>query len=111
MKYCKKCGSELLDEAEICPKCVANQKDTIVHVAIVKDKSTGLASASLVLGIISLVLFPIAFVTGVIGLGLAIAAIIKKQGGKGIAGLVLNIIAIVTLVVGLCVLVNLTSNI
>lgn len=37
MKYCWKCGSEIVYEAEICPKCgvrVMNQK-----VRIVKDKS------------------------------------------------------------------------
>jgi TM2 domain-containing membrane protein YozV len=26
MAYCKKCGSEILDEAEICPKCGVRQK-------------------------------------------------------------------------------------
>jgi len=72
-------------------------------------RSTGLATASLVLGIISLVfsitalplwilLFWISYVSlviSLIGLALSIWATILKQGGKAIAGLVCNIIALI----------------
>lgn len=64
------------------------------------QESKGLSIASMVLGIIALVLFCIPYVCipcGLIGIILGGVSLAKKQGGKGmaIAGLVCSIIAII----------------
>ena len=69
-----------------------------------QQQSKGLAIASMVLGIVSLVLFCIWWISipaGVIGLILAGVSLATKKGGKGmaIAGLVCSIIGIALYVI------------
>jgi hypothetical protein len=65
-------------------------------------KSTGLATASLVLGIIAIAFWILAYIpflfwldviawpVAIVGLILGIIAVVKKQGAKGLVGLILN---------------------
>lgn len=62
-------------------------------------QSTGLATASLVLGIISVVfafipiLNIVAYITATVGLILGIIGAVKKQGTKAVIGIILNAVA------------------
>ncbi len=81
--------------------------DNVTEIRIVDDKRSGLATASLVLGIIAIVgcwipfLNTFSIILGFVGLGLGIPAfiiyLIKKKGslGKSIAGLVLCVLTLV----------------
>ena len=80
------------------------------HYTDAKPPKRGMAIASLVLGIISLItsLFAINIITGVIGIVLAGVFLSKKQRegrGMAIAGLVLNIISIAIFVLFVVVIV------
>lgn len=100
MKFCSKCGTEVLDEAITCPSCgcsVATPRSDYVEPPLKKD-----STAALVLGILSLVLAIISyFVLGFLsffGLALGIIAIVlgaKHKGGKSVAGLVLGILGLI----------------
>lgn len=65
-----------------------------------EQKSTGMATASLVLGIVSLVICWIPFInfltwiTAIVGLILGIVGAVKKQGGAAIAGIILCAVAL-----------------
>lgn len=68
------------------------------------SSSTGLAVASMVLGIISLVLFCIPYIcfpTGIIGIILGAVSLGSKKGGKGmaIAGLVCSAVSMTIYIV------------
>ena len=78
-----------------------NREQTVVQENPVKEESKGLSIASLVLGIISIVLFCYAYIS----IPCAILAIIfsiigKKKGGLGMAkaGLILGIISLAIIV-------------
>ena len=64
MKYCTKCGNELLDEAVICPKCgclvegALQPNTTSEEVASVENKQT-LKKAAFVLNIITIIILVI----------------------------------------------------
>ena len=101
MKFCSKCGTEVLDEAITCPSCGCSVATTprryYVAPPLKKD-----STAALILGILSLVLAIISyFVLGFLsffGLVLGIIAIVlgaKHKGGKSIAGLVLGILGLI----------------
>jgi|GEM_PF-2568376 len=121
---CKKCGSVISDDAKFCNFCGEAQEvvaqETYTEMPVQEDqplyaeepakqgKGKGLAIASLVLGIVSVVLalagicccgafsWTLSIVPAIVGLILAIVA--KKKGFTGgmvKAGLILNIIAIV----------------
>ena len=74
----------------------------VQRVEIVNRKSSGLATAGLVLGVIGLVFafiplfgMVVAIICGVLALIFGLVATIQKHGGKAIAALVLGILAIV----------------
>lgn len=110
---CKRCGNEF--EGTTCPICgepVTIEppengpvvKPVIPPPAPPKQQSSGLAVASLVLGIISLVLvcFGLGFL-GIIGFLLGLISLICKKPGHGmaIAGIITSVIAfLLTLIVG-----------
>lgn len=102
MKFCNNCGEKLKEGEVYCSKCGKNQKERV----ITNNDKEGLGTASMVIGIISLVLaltvnviaFPIALV------GLILGIVSKAQNGKKISGIILNIIA---MVVGVIVFIGL----
>lgn len=117
MKYCSKCGAQNEEGVNFCSKCGnsltgdSNEQSSILtesqnnvqnETSIIPNensqkKKEGFATASLIIGIISLVL---SFVFNILILPLAIIGLVlgivnKVKKGKKIAGIILNIIAIV----------------
>ena len=92
MKFCDNCGQKLKTEDQYCPNC--GQK--IGARVVIRENKEGLGTASMVIGIISLVLafiisvgvFPLAIV------GLILGIVNKADKGKKVSGIILNIIAI-----------------
>ena len=95
MKNCKYCGKEIDKTDDYCPKCGKNQLEKIVNNN--KINKEGLGTASMVIGIISLIfsflisvfIFPLALV------GLILGIVNKAQNGKKVSGIILNGIAMI----------------
>ena len=96
MKFCENCGKEIGNLDKHCSHC--GKKVNNESVPVKKSSNMeGLGTASMVIGIISLVfsfiinifIFPVAVI------GLILGIISKAHKGKRISGIVLNIIAIV----------------
>ncbi|MBQ9024294.1 MAG: zinc-ribbon domain-containing protein [Bacilli bacterium] len=97
--YCPKCGEKNNENVKYCSKCGASLTEGVKET---NNKKEGLGTASLVIGIISLILsftciilFPI-FITiplSIIGLILGIVNKVKK--GKKISGIILNVFAFI----------------
>lgn len=97
MKYCAHCGTELLDEAVICPACGCPAQENQVQNA--EDNSVGLGTASIVSGIF----IPLAgFICG--GIGLSRAKKFSNETGKKrcTIGLVVSAVAwVVSMVINM----------
>ena len=119
--YCVKCGKEVAEGTKFCTNCGAEIEAKVEEVK--DDKLTysqnqsiattsnptpattpapasegdGKGTASLVLGIVSLVIPCVGFITSIVGLILGICA---KKSGKKIAGIILNSIALGLIVIG-----------
>ena len=103
---CNYCGADNKEEAKFCASCGAELKETKketkkeepkvekVEVKEVKSEPVkdGKATASLVLGICSLVIWCLTWILSLIGLILGIAS--KERSGKRTAGIVINAIAL-----------------
>lgn len=104
---CNYCGADNKEDAKFCASCGAElketkKKETKVEVQEVKtepvkvEKDTGVkdgkATASLVLGICSLIIWCLTFPLSLIGLILGIAS--KEKSGKRTAGIVINAIGL-----------------
>ncbi len=106
MKFCEECGQKLLKNEKFCPKCGKKQVEekvavskTVKNTEVKKAKSSteGLGTASMVLGIISLIfsfVFTI-FLFPVYIIGLILGIVSKANHGKRISGIILNSLAIV----------------
>lgn len=104
MAFCKNCGSNIDDNAVVCPKCgVATDKMTEK-----KRGAGGLSIASLVLGIVAVAFnccfYYISIPCSIVGLCLGIAGVKKDHSGVGKAGIVLSIISIVFTILCMTVL-------
>ena len=94
MKFCSKCGKELLDEAVICPNCGCEVKgvnmNATASVAVESKKKT---QVSLILGIIGIVfawLFAlVGHITSIIGIVIGIKE--YRETGK-MTGLTVSIV-------------------
>ena len=90
MKYCSKCGSELIDEAIICTSCGCSAEGTNE----IKKNEQKKTSVSIILGILGMVF---AWLFAIIGHALSIIGIVvgikeyKEQ--NNIAGLTVSIVA------------------
>jgi len=86
--YCVKCGKTIPEAAQFCPYCGGKVPVPGTAPEFEPERTSGMAIASLVLGILGFVTFG---VTGLIGAGLGIIALIQidrsqgKLGGKGLA--------------------------
>jgi len=95
MKYCPNCGKEIPENAKYCPNCGwgdRNRRD-------IEQRTSGMAVASLVTGIIGMVLIPIIFsllaiIFGSVGMGQTNRSGVKGHG-MAVAGLVLGIIGLI----------------
>ena len=88
--FCNKCGANIADGSSFCPSCGANFGAPGTPA---KVPGTGLAIASMVLGIISFLCYPI--ITGV--LAVIFGAVAKNKGctsGMATAGIVCGIIGV-----------------
>jgi hypothetical protein len=114
--FCAKCGTQVEEGSKFCQKCGAAVPQTVTQAQMKSAqpagfqpgaaiKNSGMAVASLVLGIVGMVFFPfvpsiLAIIFGVIGTG----QVKKSNGllkGKGLAtaGIILGIIAIVIVII------------
>ena len=101
---CNYCGADNKEESKFCSSCGAELKETKkaekkeeikeVKSEPVKTEKTGdgKGTASLVLGIVSLLIWCVTPITSIIGLILGICA---KKSGKKVAGIILNALALV----------------
>ncbi len=105
MRFCEECGQKLLKNDKFCPKCGKKQTEEKVvvnapkntEVKKTKSSADGLGTASMVLGIISLIfsfIFTI-FLFPVYLIGLILGIVSKANHGKRISGIILNSLAIV----------------
>ena len=90
--YCEKCGYKNNEDDQFCSGCGASLKEKEQALNIDDKKSDGPATASLVLGIISLVIPCIGFITAIVGLILGIIS--KSKSGIKKAGIIINIIVL-----------------
>lgn len=100
MKFCEYCGEKIIEGDLYCLKCGNRQE----NVSVVKSKKTGtegLSTASLVLGIISLVLSFIIniFILPLALIGLILGIVGKVHNGRKYSGIVLNVIAMIVAVI------------
>ena len=97
--YCPNCGEQVAEESKYCAKCGASLDGTAAQAqtVVVKQRTSGLAVAALVLGIIGL-FFNLLGVLAIIFGGISVSQTGRDPsiGGRGmaIAGLVLGIIDI-----------------
>ena len=96
MIKCKECGYEYSDKADSCPKCGCPIRDSREFGKVYEstsserskeEKKTGLAIASMVLGIISLgtwFIF-IGFLLAILGFIFAVVSLVNDYGGRGMA--------------------------
>ena len=98
--YCPNCGEQNSPESRFCTKCGAKLTETESAVAVPvpeKKKTSGMAIAALVLGIVGFFLNILGILAIIFGaIGMSQTGRNKNLGGRGmaIAGLVLGIIDI-----------------
>ena len=97
--YCSKCGSENPDDAQLCRSCNSVLASTPTQAPTLGVKTSGLAIAALVLGILSFFTFGITAIPALI-LGIISLVKIEKSGGR-ITGRGFAIAGIVVPVLGL----------
>ena len=102
-KFCASCGAELKEKKKTTKKEEAEVKEEKIETKpyvkpeVVKpEEKDGKGTASLVLGIISMLVWCVTPITSIIGLILGICA---KKSGKKVAGIILNAIALTISVV------------
>ena len=105
MKYCPKCGTENNAEAKFCKSCGSNfeGESSVSTTNTVNNvpQNEGLGTASMVIGIIALVLsftcfviFPLIIVIPLALTGLILGIVNKAKKGKKFSGIILNAVAL-----------------
>lgn len=79
MKYCEKCGAELLDEAIVCPKCGCRVKSTTAERPVIQLKTNRSLLKLILLSIITLGIYGIVVMSAV---STDINTIASKYDGK-----------------------------
>ena len=100
MNFCEYCGEKINDGDLYCLKC-GKRQGSVVAIKSKKNGAEGLATASLVLGIISLILSFIVniFIMPLALVGLILGIVGKVQHAKKYSGIVLNVIAMIVSVI------------
>ncbi|MCH5151434.1 MAG: DUF4190 domain-containing protein [Clostridiales bacterium] len=100
MKYCGHCGSELLDEAVVCPKCGCWTNDNPATTVTQKLKTNVCALIGFILSLVSLVIFVNFFgMASIAGLVCSIVGLKEVKSIKGQRG---KEFAITGIVIGAC---------
>lgn len=100
--YCTKCGTENPDDAQLCHSCSSVLTSTSTIAPALAVKTSGLAIAALVLGILSFFTFGITAIPALI-LGIISLVKIEKSGGRitgrgfAIAGIVVPVLGFIPL--------------
>jgi hypothetical protein len=99
--YCPQCGEKIPDDAKFCPKCGAALKAKAERApapapAATGERTSGLAIASLILGILGISILAIIF--GAIAISQTNKDPYLKGKGMAVAGLVLGILGMVVVV-------------
>jgi prepilin-type processing-associated H-X9-DG protein len=94
---CPKCGTENPDDAQVCHFCSSVLSKASATTQNRAPITSGLAIASFVLGILSILVFPIGLIA--ITLGIVSIVIIKKSGGRlngtglAVSGITISVLA------------------
>jgi prepilin-type processing-associated H-X9-DG protein len=99
--YCPKCGTQNPDDAKVCSSCSSELRKTSATAKDVIPKMSGLALASFILGLISVLFFPLGLIAMI--LGIAGIIVIEKSGGR-LTGRVFAILGIVVPVLVFCLI-------
>ncbi|MBA7484188.1 hypothetical protein ES707_19712 [subsurface metagenome] len=97
--YCSKCGKENPDDAQLCHSCSSVLTSTPIQAPVLGVKTSGLAIAALVLGILSFFTLGLTAIPAII-LGIISLVIIEKSGGRitgrgfAIGGIVVPVVAV-----------------
>ena len=106
--YCPKCGTENTNDAQVCHACGAVLIPTPIQTPSLDIKTSGMAIAALVLGILSIFTCALTAIPAII-LGIVSLVKIEKSGGSltgrgfAIAGIVVPIVSffIIVLLMGI----------
>ena len=107
--YCSKCGKENPDNSRFCNSCNSVLTSTPTQVPAVSVKTSRMAVAALILGILSFVTFGLTAIPALI-FGIISFVIIEKSGGR-ITGRNFAIAGIVVPVLGLLILIPVSTRI
>ena len=97
--YCSKCGKENPDDAQLCHSCSSVLTSTPTQAPALSVKTSGMAIAALILGILSIFTFGLTAIPAII-LGIISLVIIEKSGGRitgrgfAIGGIVVPVVAV-----------------
>lgn len=96
--FCRNCGKEIDDKAEICPHCGVRQTAPVTAQEETK-RVNGLGIAGFVVGLVSLWLGVYFCIASIVGLVLSAVAFSKRDKyslkGLTLAGLILSIVSLV----------------
>jgi prepilin-type processing-associated H-X9-DG protein len=97
--FCPKCGVENPDGASVCRSCGSSMTITTTATAVTVAKTSGLAIASFILGILSFCTFfltaPLAFILGIISVIMIARSSGRLKGmGFAISGMVIPVVAL-----------------
>lgn len=102
--FCNKCGAEIKDDNKFCPACgnslnIENSKNEISTInenkTVEPKKGGGKATASLIIGIITIILFLVPILTLPLAIiGLVLGATEKEKSKKKTAGIITNVIGL-----------------
>ncbi len=97
--FCKNCGKEIDDKADICIYCGVSTKSWQEKAGETVKKTNGFGIAGFVVSLVSLWLGVYFCIASVVGLVLSIVAMVKRKSctscnGLAVAGLVLGIISL-----------------
>ena len=97
--YCPKCGTENPDDAQLCHSCSSVLTSTPAQAPALGVKTSGLAIAALILGILSIFTLGLTAIPAII-LGIISLVTIEKSGGRitgrcfAIGGIVVPVVAV-----------------
>ena len=107
MKFCEKCGKEIMDETVVCPNCGCGIDSTSVNNQIEENKSASKVSVALgIAGIVGGVLLAIVgHICSIIAIILGIVDCTKKKKPTGlILGIIGEVVSIISSIIGAAIM-------